>query len=708
MQDNGSAGASPARLPQTTFDYARVMETAMKPVSEFADSFSKTMEVERARMIKAESDDAERQVIGILNDAMMGENGYLTQQGKNAVDGYEKSMEGIRTNVDQVIGNLSPQAREAIESRLNDRVLSTVTQANRHRMAQSQQWQLGSSKARIDSLNDDYAMHFGDPEYQKKTMASIMSEIDYVANLQGMDAEQKKALKFQTYSLAQAKMYAMWAQKDPVAAFAAYEMSEDKLDPDVAIKIENQLFAGSRDLIALSLASDVKESKDGKVEMAWFDDPLAKTGNAFIDSLPDDQRFQITTRAKQLFGTQRTELRNQLKIDVENSLTEVRETGQAERYTADQFVSAYGPKDGAKLFTEYSANFDMNKSIFDMRGMSDSSIADLLKHAKPKSGDSDFAMKQKRYEVLQKAASQIMKARKDDPVGYMMQNGIGGYSALKFDNASALDEQLRLRANTVRDFAKTYGADPALFSKGEAEMLVKHLDGTDANGKAALLTTIYDAVGEKAVPLIINQLKSGKTSYAIAMGAMGMRDSSGISAGSKYLIGKEAIANKMVLIDTSAELGETARIRQMFETQYDSDPDDTVAGVYPMGASIDASVDLALGVYAYNSLSGIRNVEGAVEQSVGEIHTRNKKKLILPQGMDDGDFEDKVTSISRSFTSNVYVGNQAYSPDQIPNLFSVAQLQTYERTEGGIRYAVSIGGMPMVGSDGKQVYIEVK
>ena len=164
----------------------------------------------------------------------------------------------------------------------------------------------------------------------------------------------------------------------------------------------------------------------------------------------------------------------------------------------------------------------------------------------------------------------------------------------------------------------------------------------------------------------------------------------------------------MVLIDTSAEFGETARIREMFDTKYDSDPDDTVAGVYPIGASTDASVDLVTGVYAYNLLAGVRSIEGAIEQSIGEIYTRNKKKLILPAGMDDDDFESKVTSISRSFTSNVYVGNQAYSPDQIPNLFSVAQLQTAERTEDGIRYAVSISGMPMIGSDGKQVYIEVK
>ena len=142
VQDTGNAGISPAQLPQPTFNYAKVMETAMKPLHDFANSFTKTMEVERARMIKAESDDAERQVIGAINDSLMGENGYLKQQGKNASDTYEKSMEGLRSSVDKIIGGMSPQARQAIESRLNDRIVSAVTKANQHRFVQQQQYQV--------------------------------------------------------------------------------------------------------------------------------------------------------------------------------------------------------------------------------------------------------------------------------------------------------------------------------------------------------------------------------------------------------------------------------------------------------------------------------------------------------------------------------------------------------------------------------------
>lgn len=709
VQDTGNAGISPAQLPQPTFDYAKVMETAMKPLHDFANSFTKTMEVERARMIKAESDDAERQVIELMNNAMMGENGYLTQQGKNAVDSYEKSMEGIRAGVDSVMDNLSPQAREAIQSRVQDRVLSTVTQANRHKFAQSQQWQVNSSKTRIDSLVDDYSLHFGDAEYQKKTWASISSEIDYVANLQGYDAEQTKALKAQTYSLVQAKMYSQWMAKDPVAAFAGFKMNQDSMDPDVALKLDAQMFSQSRDLLSLSLASSLKEGETGKVSAEWIDNPLAKTGNAFIDSLPDDQRFQITTRAKALFSSDRAQAKQDLTLNTENSLTEVRETGQATQLTIDQFVAVYGVKEGTAKYNTYADDFFMNKSLFDMRNMPQAEMSTLLESARPKRGDDDFAAKQKRYEILRKASSQISKARKDDPVGYALANGVGGYAPLAFDNVQAMTQQLRIRQVSADDIAKDYGSAQVLLSKSEAQMLTTHLDGLAAKDQAAYLTTIYNAVGVDGAPLLVDQLKSGKTNYAIAMAGMGSVDKSGISLGTKYLIGQEAIANKQVTIDSAAELGTVPSIRKLLDTEYDSDPEDTVEGVFTSRQAMDATVSLATGVYAYNALAGKYSVDDAVEQSVGEIYNRNNKKVILPRGMDDDDFEDQVAQISRGFKDPVYlVGYGAVTPKDIPALFAESQLQTERLTEDGVAYSLVYLGVPVVDKQGKKVFIEVK
>lgn len=710
VQDNGSVGAAIVRLPESNFDYAKVMEKALTPVNEFANSFTKTMEVERARMIKAESDDAERQVIGAINDSLMGENGYLKQQGKNASDTYEKSMEGLRTSVDKIIGGMSPQARQAIESRLNDRIVSAVTKANQHRFTQTQSYYVSSSKARIDNLVDDYALHYGDAEYLKKTLASIDSELDYVANLQGMDADQLKAMKVETYGLAQAKMYTAWAQVDPVAAFSAFKLEATDMDPNVAAKIDNQLFAGSRDLFALSLASSVKEGKDGKVEMAWFDDPLAKTGNVFIDSLPDGQRFQITTRAKQMFSTDKAERKQELTLDTEDSLVKVRETGEAEQLTVDQFVAVYGVKEGEAKYAAYSDDFFMNKSLFDMRVMPEADITKLVKEAKPSTDDADYAAKFKRYEILKKAGEQISKIRKDDPVGYSMANGIGGVAPLNFDNKQALIQQLRVRQYGADDMAKDYGVAPVLFSKSEAQAITARLDAMNAQEQSAFLGTLYEAVGVNGVPLIVEQMKSGKVNYAVAMAGMGTVGKDGIALGTKYLLGREAIATKQIAMDSEAEFGTQATIRKAIGTEYDTDPRDTVEGVFPNKQAYEATVELATAVYAFNALAGDRDVDGAVEQSVGEIYVRNNKKVVLPRGMDGDDFEVKVENIAKSFKDPIYVGAfDKKEPKDIPALFAAAKLQTEHVLDGGgMAYSLTYLGQPLLDKKGKKIFIEVK
>ena len=710
VQDSGSAGGAIVQAPQSNFDYAKVMETAMKPVQEFANSFTKTMEVERARMIKAESDDAERQVIEFMNDAMMGESGYLKQQGKNAVDTYDKSMEGIKSGVESILSGLSPQAREAIQSRVQDRVLSTVTQANRHKFTQGQNYQVGSSKARVDSLVDDFAIHYSDPEYLEKTKSSIVSEIDYLAKLQGWSPEQAKAMKIETIGLAQAKMYTMWAQEDPAGAFAAFKMASNAMDPMVAAKIDNQLFAGSRDLFALSLASGVKESEDGKIEMAWFDDPLAKTGNVFIDSLPDDQRFQITMKAKQFFSSDKAERKQQLTLNTEDSLVKVRETGQAEQLTVDQFVAVYGLKEGEAKYAAYSDDFFMNKSLFDMRIMPEESIAKLVKDSKPSTTDADYAAKFKRYEILKKAGEQISKVRKDDPVGYSMANGIYGIAPLQFDNQNALIQQLRIRQRSANDMAKDYGTAPILFSKSEAQAITNRLDGMNAQEQSAFLGMLHEAVGVEGTPLVVEQMKSGKVNYAIAMAGMGTKDKSGIALGTKYLIGREAIATKQIAMDTEAEFGTQATIRNELGTKYSSKPKDTVEGVFTSKQAYESTVELVTAVYAYNALAGDRDIEGAIEQSVGEIYVRNNKKVVLPRGMDDDDFEEKVTSIARSFKEPIYIGAfDKKEPKDIPALFAAAKLQTEHVLDGGgVAYSLTYLGTPILDKKGKKIYIEVK
>ena len=101
VRDNGGSGFVPARAPAVNVDaYGRMMQQAMKPVEEWSNSLTEALRIEHQRTVKAESDDAERQVIDAISARMSGENGYMTQQGKNAMDAFQPTVEGMTADVD--------------------------------------------------------------------------------------------------------------------------------------------------------------------------------------------------------------------------------------------------------------------------------------------------------------------------------------------------------------------------------------------------------------------------------------------------------------------------------------------------------------------------------------------------------------------------------------------------------------------------------
>ena len=122
VRDNGGSGMVPARQAQPSMDYASVMKEALKPFDEFATSVTEAMKINHARTVKAESDDADNQAMTIVDQFMYNpENGYMGKQGKNAMDAYQSTMEGMKAELDKLVGGLQPATRDAVASRIADR-----------------------------------------------------------------------------------------------------------------------------------------------------------------------------------------------------------------------------------------------------------------------------------------------------------------------------------------------------------------------------------------------------------------------------------------------------------------------------------------------------------------------------------------------------------------------------------------------------------
>lgn len=255
VRDNGGSGFVPARAPAVNVDaYGRMMQQAMKPVEEWSNSHTEALRIEHQRTVKAESDDAERQVIDAINARMSGENGYMTQQGKNAMDAFQPTVEGMTADVDKIVGSLQPQVREVIGSRIQDRLSSAVEQARRWNGQQTRAYHMQSSEARVQSLMTDADNHYAETGYLQKTWGSITQEIDYQAAMMGLPAEQVKLLKDKSYDLFTARRFEAWGSDNPVLALQVFKSQRPKVSADIAARIESGLFSKSRDTLALGLA----------------------------------------------------------------------------------------------------------------------------------------------------------------------------------------------------------------------------------------------------------------------------------------------------------------------------------------------------------------------------------------------------------------------------------------------------------------------
>lgn len=212
VRSTGGSGTTRVSSPVQPFDYSRVLAQASRPLEDFSNSLTEALRINHVRTVKAESDDAERQVMGIIDTAMNDpQNGFMLQQGKNAIDAFEPTMQKMTADIDKVVGALQPQVREAVGSRLSDRLSNAVQQAGGWFARQTQKYHLDSAEARISALHKDAANHYADTAYLQRSWASINDEIDYTASLLGMPPEKAKEMRDAQYSLFQSERYGAWA-----------------------------------------------------------------------------------------------------------------------------------------------------------------------------------------------------------------------------------------------------------------------------------------------------------------------------------------------------------------------------------------------------------------------------------------------------------------------------------------------------------------
>lgn len=709
--DSGQTGRQVAQLPNQTINYAKLMQDAQQPLQDFANNAGKALQTIAARNIKAESDEAEMKYMEAVQSRLYDpEAGYFNQKGKNAVDAYDGAMQGLKKDADDILGSLSPWAREAVQSRIQDRLRSAQGQSMQWMSRQRDAWHIGTSKARIDSLVESIGQNYGNKDYCGASYQSLDDEITALAKMQGLGEEQMKALREGYWDMAQAQRYNTWGQDDAVAALTDFQNNRGTIGSDVADKIGTQLWQQAKQPLAMMLAGSVGETMLNKKDFIKESlKPGHRTGIPAIDGLNQAQKVELFSAAYSYAAQNRAAAQADLRTAVQNSVKTAADRGYDENELPEEdFVRAFGEKAGKERYNDYKAAFDTNTAVYTYQFMDNEQIQHDLANAKPVPGSPSYADDRKLYDARVKAAQEIVKLRAADPVGAAIATKQFGYEPLNFEVPDKMMAQLGERVAQAESVARDWGGAPRILSKDESARMVTALNAAGVDGKVGLLAQIANAVGPNGIRMISDQLKASDKKYAVAMAGFGITPGDGgITSGEMYLRGLQLIAEKQIKDDPAVETGNVARLYAAINPDNDG-----TQGLFKTDedAARADTVELARGILAYQQWEGSGNIEDAVAAAVGgDVETYNGKKTVMPKGIDAsaifsedlGDLVETQAQEVKKARGTFYVSGLAMTGAELAAKMPKLALQAEKvNSDGSVTYSLMLNGESVFGDDG--------
>lgn len=707
--DSGQTGRQVAQLPNQTINYAKLMQDAQQPLQDFANNAGKALQTIAARNIKAESDEAEMKYMEAVQTRLYDpEAGYFNQKGKNAVDAYDGAMQGLKKDADDILGSLSPWAREAVQSRIQDRLRSAQGQSMQWMSRQRDAWHIGTSKARIDSLVESIGQNYGNKDYCGASYQSLDDEITALAKMQGLGEEQTKALRDGYWDMAQAQRYNTWGQDDAVAALTDFQNNRGSIGNDVAAKIGTQLWQQAKQPLAMMLAGSVGETMLNKKDFIKESlKPGHRTGIPAIDGLNQAQKVELFSAAYSYAAQNRAAVQADLRTAVQNSVKTAADRGYDENELSEEyFVRAFGEKAGKERYNDYKAAFDTNTAVYTYQFMDNEQIQHDLANAKPVPGSPSYADDRKLYDARVKAAQKIVKLRAADPVGAAIDTKQFGYEPLNFEAPDKMMAQLGERVAQAESVARDWGGAPRILSKDESARLVTALNAADVDGKVGLLARIANAVGPNGIRMVSDQLKASDKKYAVAMAGFDITPGDGgITSGEMYLRGLQLIAEKQVKDDPAVEIGNVARLYATINRDNDGTQE-----LFKSDAARADTVELARGILAYQQWAGSGSIEAAIAAAVGgDVEAYNGKKAVMPKGIkssaiyseDLGDLVETQAQEVKKARGTFYVSGLAMTGEELAAKMPKLALQTEKvNSDGSVTYSLMLNGESVFGDDG--------
>ncbi|RVD44658.1 hypothetical protein EN742_01710 [Mesorhizobium sp. M4A.F.Ca.ET.020.02.1.1] len=215
----------------------RGMQGLAAGLNQAGDAMARVKELEDVARAK----DADNAYSDWLRESMYGDNGFMTLEGRNAIDGRKAFEDAAAAKRKEFGANLTGGAARAYDTASQSRLQGVYGQSIVHTASERKSWFKDASSARVQTFANDALVNFNNPKMVAKNIAAGIMEIRETGALQGWDADTLK-LKEGEYSSGVHKNVALRiAATDPIAAETYMKANADQMSGADQYELSNSL-----------------------------------------------------------------------------------------------------------------------------------------------------------------------------------------------------------------------------------------------------------------------------------------------------------------------------------------------------------------------------------------------------------------------------------------------------------------------------------
>lgn len=398
------------------------------------------------------------------------------------------------------------------------------------------------------------------------------------------------------------------------------------------------------------------------------------TGNAAFDAASPQAQASFLRQADQIRKQQQAEYRTNIDGKVRDATAAyMRGVEFPDAPTQENFIAAYGFREGNNRFTELKNAQIAGQYIGSFRTMPTSSIETYVQQLKPDTGETGegYAERAQMYDHVVAAATKVITDRKNNPFNAAVD--IGAYKPIASNNPQAVSAEVANRFSSQENL-RTLGINAPILSSEEASALTQQVRGTTSVDQTiGLLQSMGQALPPQAMRMVASSIAPNSAATAYSALLLGTPDnqydnrSPTISYDqfigykptmNKYDVSKTILAGDQLLNPTKqmkdsgiqpVALPSEDKLKRAFTDQvgnaFSNNPQVGQMS-YSLFKAAYAGIAYQSGDAAMTRTDAANSdvVEKAAQMATGGIYKGfNGGDVVMPFGMDKSTFKDRYT-----------------------------------------------------------------